>query len=98
MKSKEQLKRIKNGHDCLDCCSMEEWDRVYKVWKAKVLKENMKKKMPKRLEKIYLNSTTRNVIEGDLDFLNKKKRISKRGKKAVKKLKSNSFGLVARLI
>ena len=27
-RSKEQLKRIKQGHDCLDCCSIEEWNRV----------------------------------------------------------------------
>ena len=28
MRSKEQLKRIKKGHDCLDCCTVEEWDEA----------------------------------------------------------------------
>ncbi len=32
MRSKEQLKRIKRGHDCLDCCSTQEWDRTAKKW------------------------------------------------------------------
>jgi len=30
MKSKKQIKRQKRGHDCLDCCSMKEWDNAYK--------------------------------------------------------------------
>lgn len=65
---------MKKKHNCLDCCSIEEWDKAYQAWKAKVLKENMKKK-------------------------SLKKRISKRrGKNQPKKIKTNSFGLVARLI
>lgn len=40
MKSKEQIKRQKQGHDCLDCCSMEEWDKSTQKLYKKINKKS----------------------------------------------------------